>query len=115
MSLFSKKPKEESKEANEEPRDDYIELGTTAHIADGYQITQVNRVYNATFDEMVARIGNVTTNKENGTAFIVQQFMTIKEHNELIENHSNCLDNQTNLGYTNNILRNEETTYVQNN
>ena len=89
MSLFSKKPKQ----TTIEPRDDYIELGTTAHIADGYQITQVNRVYNATFDEMVARVGGITSTREKGHAFIVQQFMTLKEHDELVENHSNRLDN----------------------
>ena len=91
MSLFSKKPRE----SNEEPRDDYIELGTTAHIADGSQVTVFNKVYNATFDEMVARVGNITSNKENGNAFIVQQFMTLKKHDELIarENRSNRLDN----------------------
>lgn len=83
MSLFSKK----TKEANEEPRDDYIVFGTTAHIADGSQVTIFNKVYNATFDEMVARVGNVASDKENGNAFIVQQFMTLKEHNEMIDSN----------------------------
>lgn len=81
MSLFSKKTKEEA-------RDDYIELGTMAHISDGSQITIFNEVYNVTFDEMLARIGKVTANKENGNAFIVQQFMTLKEHDEMVAKHS---------------------------
>lgn len=88
MSLFSKKTKEEAKEVNEEPRDNYIELGTTAHISDGSQITITNKVYNVTFDEMLARVGKVTGNKENGYAFIVQQFMTLKEHDEMVAKHS---------------------------
>lgn len=85
MSLFSKKLKEESKEANEEPRDDYIELGTTALIADGSEITITNNVYGATFEEMVARVGKVTCTKEKGNAFIVQQFMVLRRYNEMLD------------------------------
>lgn len=87
MSLFSKKTKEETKEVNEEPRDNYIELGTTAHISDGTKITITHNVYGATFDEMLARVGGITSDKENGNAFIVQQFMTLKEHNEMIDSN----------------------------
>lgn len=84
MSLFSKKLKEEAKE---EPRDDYVEFGNTVHIADGTKITITHRVYNVTFDEMLARVGGITSDKENGNAFIVQQFMTLKEHNEMIDSN----------------------------
>lgn len=85
MSLFSKKTKEEAKE---ELRDDYVEFGNMVHISDGSQITITNKVYNVTFDEMLARIGKVTADKENGNAFIVQQFMTLKEHDEMVAKHS---------------------------
>lgn len=87
MSLFSKKTKEEAKEVNEEPRDDYVEFGNMVHIADGTKITITHRVYNVTFDEMLARVGGITSDKENGNAFIVQQFMTLKEHNEMIDSN----------------------------
>lgn len=88
MSLFSKKTKEEAKEVNEEPRDDYVEFGNMVHIADGTKITITHRVYNVTFDEMLARVGGITSDKENGNAFIVQQFMTLKEHDEMVAKHS---------------------------
>lgn len=81
MSLFSKKTKEEA-------RDDYIEFGNMAHITDDIKVTVANKVYNVTFDEMLARVGKVTGNKENGYAFIVQQFMTLKEHDEMVAKHS---------------------------
>ena len=81
MSLFSKK----SKGANEEPRDDYIELGTTALIADGSQVSISNKVYNVTFDEMVARVGKITSTKDKGNAYIVQQFMLLRDYNEMID------------------------------
>lgn len=85
MSLFSKKTKEEAKE---EPRDDYVEFGNMVHIADGTKITITNRVYNVTFDEMLARVGGITSTREEGNAFIVQQFMTLKEHDEMVAKHS---------------------------
>lgn len=88
MSLFRKK----LKETTEEPRDDYIEFGNIVHLADGTKITITHRVYGATFDEMVARLGNITGDKEKNNAFIVQQFMTLKEHDELVEKHSNHVD-----------------------
>ena len=88
MSLFSKKPKQ----TIEEPRDDYIELGTTAQIAGGSRITLFNRVYSATFDEMAARVGCITSTREKGNAFIVQQFTTLKEYDELVEKRSNHVD-----------------------
>ena len=85
MSLFSKKLKEEAKE---EPRDDYVEFGNMVHIADGTKITITHRVYNVTFDEMLARVGGITSTREEGNAFIVQQFMTLKEHDEMVAKHS---------------------------
>ena len=90
MSLFRKKPKEEVKE---EPRDDYIELGTTSILSDGYMVTTTNNVYNVTLEEMVARLGKITCDNEKRNAFIVQSFMTLKEHDELVEKHSKHIDN----------------------
>lgn len=60
--------------------------------AAGYNQVQIAGTWR-NVHRMVARVGNVTINKENGNAFIVQQFMTLKKHDELVENHSNSLDN----------------------
>ena len=78
MSLFSKKTKEEA-------RDDYIEFGNMAHITDDIKVTVAHNVYGATFEEMLARLGKVTCDNNTRSAFIVQQFMTLKERDEIID------------------------------
>ena len=87
MSLFSKKPKEEAKEVNEEPRDDYIVFGTMTYLKDNSTLTMSKEFYNATFEEMLVKVGNIVTIDINQGAFIVQQFMTLKEHNEMIDSN----------------------------
>ncbi len=76
MSLFSKKT-----------RDDYIVFGPTTYLEDNSTLTMSTEFYNATFEEMLVKVGNVVTIDNNRGAFIVQQFMTLKEHNEMIDSN----------------------------
>ena len=86
MSLFRKKAREEVKE---EPRDDYIEFGAMVLLSgdDGISSSKFNKVYNVTFEEMLARLGKVTYDKEKGSAFIAQQFTPLKDYNDMIDSN----------------------------